>query len=234
MSGITAIFEGSTCSESPRTDSQALETQEMQPDDDAYKGLFKEIGDEMRKYVPPKERLFVHIDSPEFRMAAAYLRSCINKYRFRQKKGFFLMRCCNVIWFGSKPDPCSHIIDDEFRVFSDTRNQKDFQANFNREMKLGITSGYDLGAEDYFLDLPLSMRRLVDCPLTVKLMIRSAKFVRSFDEASGLIGLPAIVISSHGRPAKEKQHITCFYADNEHRDLIDIKFRTSVLHVARK
>lgn len=200
---------------------------------DSHYMSYDEISAEMRRYIAPADRLFVAVGTQSFKLAAAYVQSCITEYKFKQKKGCFLMRCCNIIWFGSKPDPCCHIIDDGFRLFTDKRNRKDYEWTFEKESKFAEKECNDNETQTSVGFFPEWNRNLWEYPLTMQMMIRAAKFANSFDADSGLIGLPAIVISSHGRP-KGKQHTNCFYAPNSIMDENEYRFRTSVLHFTRK
>ena len=225
----------------PIFDSEIYSTKKINPKEILLADMtVEEIGKRMMEYLPPLDRPFVHVDGPVFKKAAAFLRSCFDKFRECFKKGVFMLRCCNVYWFGQKPDPCIHIIDDEFRKFTDKRNRKEFGVDdlissdeeeiVEKEPEFLDTNDTSNQIEEKISLRPNIIYDCVDEALSFQMLKLYAKYTGCFDEESGIIGLPSIVVSHHGRP-NNQAHLNCFYAGYTQEELKQAQLRTSILNV---
>jgi hypothetical protein len=189
----------------------------------------------------PKSRHYVGLYSPEFLTVNKLISNCFRKMKDREKRGVFALPCCYTFWFGAKPDPCLHILDDQFRSMHDCRTNRPKQAAFE-----SVQDTKDDEEEDM-----MSLMTLDDIDnqedkadeeareeLVSSMMKKYAKKCGLFDEFYGFITLPAIVCSSTGRP-KSNAHVRCFWNGGPNADISpaeqrEINLRTSILYLVER
>ena len=82
--------------------------------------------DEVKKIIEdqnfkhPFKRTMVRVDSVAFRWACQMVTGKILKAKHK-KMGVIHFECCNIIWIGSKPRQCTHLVNEKLRSQFDTR-----------------------------------------------------------------------------------------------------------------
>jgi hypothetical protein len=228
------------------TNEEAMAMERIQPKHQDASLLFKGGSiDDLRTllldFKEPKLRPYVGLFSQEYEMAVKILANCFRKMKTGRKRGVFVFTCCYVFWFGAKPDPCLHIIDESFRSMHDYRSYASKQVT---------TEASTQGIKDMDDDM-MSMMTLDDLDgledkdtnealekLVSSMMKKYAKRCGLLDEVYGFITLPAVVCTSHSRP-ESKVHIRCFWSGGPNAEISaaeqrDIDLRVSALHIVEK
>ena len=208
--------------------------------------LLKEAtADELRSHLldfkEAKLRLYVGLFSPVFLLAIKILANCFRKMKSGQKRGVFALTCCYVFWFGPKPDPCLHVIDDSFRSMHDYRNYASKQSSAEAIAQDAKDEDDDDMSAMTFDDLD-QMDDKADAEalekLAASMMKKYAKRCGLLDEVYGYITLPTIVCTSHSRP-ESKVHLRCFWSGGPTAEITpgeqrEIDLRVAVLHIIEK
>mgnify|MGYP003557500782 FL=1 len=208
--------------------------------------LLKEAtADELRSHLldfkEAKLRFYVGLFSPVFQQAIKILANCFRKMKSGRKRGVFALTCCYVFWFGHKPDPCLHVLDDSFRSMHDYRN-------YAKQSSAAEAIAQDAKDEDdddmsamTFDDLD-QMDDKADAEalekLAASMMKKYAKRCGLLDEVYGYITLPTIVCTSHSRP-ESKVHLRCFWSGGPTAQISpaeqrEVDLRVAVLNIIEK
>ena len=208
--------------------------------------LLKEAtADQLRSHLldfkEAKLRFYVGLFSPVFQQAIKILANCFRKMKSGQKRGVFALTCCYVFWFGPKPDPCLHVLDDSFRSMHDYRNyakQSSAAEAIARDTKddddddMSAMTFDDLDQMDDKSDEEALEK------LAASMMKKYAKRCGLLDEVYGYITLPTIVCTGHSRP-ESKVHLRCFWSGGPTAQISpaeqrEVDLRVAVLNIIEK
>ena len=192
----------------------------------------------------PKLRRYVGLYSPEFQMLKKIISNHFRKMKDREKRGVFVFGCCYLFWFGAKPDPCLHILDDGFRSMHDRRNTHPKQTTFEtfeaalqdtKDTEDDLMSLMTLDDADHQEDKEDQEAREEFVSTMIK---KYAKKSGLLDEYHGYVTLPAIVCCTTGRP-ESNTHIRCFWSGGPNAVITtleqeEIDIRTSALYLIER
>ena len=221
----------------------------MQPIEPLHKDptlLLKEAtADELRSHLldfkEAKLRRYVGLFSPVFPLLIKILANCFRKMKSGQKRGVFALTCCSGFWFGPKPDPCLHVIDDSFRSMHDYRNYASKQSSAEAIAQDAKDEDDDDMSAMTFDDLDQmddkSDEEALE-KLAASMMKKYAKRCGLLDEVYGYITLPTIVCTSHSRP-ESKVHLRCFWSGGPTAQISpaeqrEVDLRVAVLNIIEK
>ena len=74
-----------------------------------------ELIEHMKDYKPPRERLWIKINSRNFKRAIEIIAKQIGYFKDTRHQTVHFMRCCLVFWFGRVTKAQAHVIDTSFK-----------------------------------------------------------------------------------------------------------------------